>query len=319
MKFVSNLRKDLEDFVSFKRSLGYKYNQLEYLSLFDQYCFENGNSAILSKELVRGFIEQYEGRVYSDHHYFSNIRDFGKFLVSAGKTDSYILPDIYSVKRGKPSHYIMTEAEVTSFFEHFTGHVLKTGRPCYFQSVYTYFSLLYACGCRTFEARMLLVCDVHLKEGYIDVMRSKGIRDRRIYLSEEVRDLLISYDCEIRKYYPQRTYFFSKTAENAFSAGEMNRCFKKVWLAAGLPLSHGNAPSPYSFRHYFAYTNLRRWMSEKKDANVMITYLMRAMGHSSIRSTMYYLASSPDFFMQYGDRIQNIEEQRLPEVIPYEE
>ena len=43
---------------------------------------------------------------------------------------------------------------------------------------------------------------------------------------------------------------------------------------------------------------MNRWLREGKDVNAMLPYLMRYMGHSDVKNTLYYLHLVPDI---YGD------------------
>lgn len=320
MTFTSNFADRLNQFIEYKRSIGYKYNKLKYLSLFDEYCLKHGNPKELTESLVKDFIHEYESKVYSDHHYFSHLRDFGIYLYCLGDVDTYILPSIYTVARSEPEIYILTEKEVNTFFKCLIHSEFPKSKRLQEKLVLTnYFYLLYGTGVRTFEGRNLLIDDAHPEERYIDIMKSKGNRDRRIFLSDELSKQFVQYDTEIRNYYPNRKFFFPKDPEHCFKCADIARFFNVIWKTAGLNQDSKIKPSPYSFRHYFAFTNLRRWLENGKDANVMITYLMKVMGHSSIRSTMYYLKSSPDMFYTYNKITKELENERLPEVIRYEE
>lgn len=320
MTFTSYFADNLNQFVDYKRSLGFKYNKLEYLKLFDDYCIKHGNPHFLTESLVKNFIREYESRVYSDGHYFAHIRDFGIYLYNTGSVNTYILPNTYTVICSEPERYIMTEKEVNAFFRCLIHSEFKNSKFPHKQLVLiNYFYLLYGTGVRTFEGRNLLIEDAHPEERYIDIMKSKGNRDRRIYLSDELAVQLLHYDREISCYYTNRKYFFPKNSEQCFKNTDISSFFNSVWKLAGLQKDTRPKPSPYSFRHYFAFTNLRRWLDTDKNANVMITYLMNMMGHSSIHSTMYYLAASPDMYGTYRKLIKELEDERLPEVILYEE
>ena len=76
-------------------------------------------------------------------------------------------------------------------------------------------------------------------------------------------------------------------------------------------------PRAYDFRHHFAWTNLNRWAAEGLDLNVMLPYLMRYMGHQSVRETLYYFHFVPEFFPTYRRMAESLEDV-IPEV-PYEE
>lgn len=148
-------------------------------------------------------------------------------------------------------------------------------------------------------------------------IQSKGHRDRRLFLSDELISYLIEYDCAIRNCFPKREYFFPGPSGNIISASSIPFNFRKIWLAAGLKRDGEIKPRPYDFRHHFACANIARWAKEKKDVISMLPYLMRYMGHSSLEKTYYYVHLIPDYFADYAAATENLES-LLPEVEPYE-
>lgn len=150
-----------------------------------------------------------------------------------------------------------------------------------------------------------------------DILQSKGHRDRRLFLSDELISYLIEYDCAIRNCFPKREYFFPGPSGNIISASSIPFNFRKIWLAAGLKRDGEIKPRPYDFRHHFACANIARWAKERKDVISMLPYLMRYMGHSSLEKTYYYVHLIPDYFADYAAATENLES-LLPEVEPYE-
>ena len=61
------------------------------------------------------------------------------------------------------------------------------------------------------------------------------------------------------------------------------------------------------FRHHFVYANMNRWLREGKDVNAMLPYLMRYMGHSDVKNTLYYLHLVPDIYGGILDRSRHSE------------
>ena len=61
------------------------------------------------------------------------------------------------------------------------------------------------------------------------------------------------------------------------------------------------------FRHHFVYANMNRWLREGKDVNAMLPYLMRYMGHSDVKNTLYYLHLVPDIYGGLLDRSRHSE------------
>ena len=58
---------------------------------------------------------------------------------------------------------------------------------------------------------------------------------------------------------------------------------------------------------------MNRWLREGRNVNVMLPYLMRYMGHSDVKNTLYYFHPVPDIYGGILDRSRHSEE-LIPEV-----
>jgi integrase len=174
---------------------------------------------------------------------------------------------------------------------------------------------MYSCGLRTCETRKLAVADVDFSKQTIDVLWSKGNRSRRLFVSDEIAEMLLSCDRDNeRRFGADRSAFFVNTIGNPVTPVNAGQLFNMIWDAAKLPRAPGGKrPRPYSFRHHFAYANIERWAKEGINVDMMIPYLARYMGHSSFDSTYYYVHTSPDFMAEYADIIHSMGN-ILPEV-----
>lgn len=179
------------------------------------------------------------------------------------------------------------------------------------------FRFLYCCGARCGEARKLKCENVHLDNGYLDILQSKAHRDRRLFLSEELVEYLKSYNKAINVCFPNRKHFFPGEKGDIFSSTSISNNFKKIWLSAGLKRDGEVKSRAYDFRHHFACANIMKWSSEGKSIHAMLPYLMRYMGHSSLESTYYYIHLIPDFFASYIELTVSTEN-LIPEVEFYE-
>ena len=318
--FISALGPSLETFLKFKNSIGIQYNASAQwcLKSLDRYNFKHGNSTVLCKSLVVGWsIERSEHSNSKCGPWISPVREFGRYLRSMGDLDAYVLEYPVSQNSFRPEVYLLADIEIQRFFKECDSYVLRKktpGRPYVYPALYRF---LYCCGARCGEARHLRCENVHLSDGYLDILQSKGHRDRRLFLSDELISYLIEYDCAIRNCFPKREYFFPGPSGNIISASSIPFNFRKIWLAAGLKRDGEIKPRPYDFRHHFACANIARWAKEKKDVISMLPYLMRYMGHSSLEKTYYYVHLIPDYFADYAAATENLES-LLPEVEPYE-
>ena len=207
--FVSNLAPKLNDFIKFKNSLGIQYaSSRYYLKQLDKYNLKHGNYDVLRKDITEGWANQHSSKTISrGRSWIPPIREFGRYLQSMGYQDNYILDDRYIVQPYRAEVYLMRDDEIQAFFKECDSYVLKTGIPGRKYVYPALFRFMFCCG----EARNLKSKDVHLDKGFVDILQSKALRDRRLYLSEELIDYLSQYDTAISKCFPSREYFLPST------------------------------------------------------------------------------------------------------------
>ena len=233
-RFVSKLEYKLNDFIAYKNVLGIKYDTSRvYLLELDQYNLEHGNYELLTKELAEGWALWHAGKSESqDRSWIPPIREFGRYLHSIGESDAYVLDDRFSIQHYHAEVYLMTNEEIQAFFKACDSYVLRTkllGRPYVFPALYRF---LYCCCVRCGEARKLKCCDVHLDDGFVDILNTKSHRDRRLYLSEELITYLRKYDSAISKCFPKREYFFPGGHGGICSPSALSSNFRNIWLSA---------------------------------------------------------------------------------------
>ena len=317
--YSSNFSNLIIDFIDFKNSLGIQYKSARtHLKSLDIYNLNHENVSIPDKSTVEGWLNERSERANSfDRSWIPPVREFGRYLHSRGISEAYIVSDKYTVKKYHANVYLMTNEEIYLFFEACDDCSVIYGRIDRGIILKALFRFMYCCGVRCIETRKLKCNDVHLNEGYVDIIQSKGNKNRRLYLSDELTEYLNQYNNLIEKSYPKREYFFPGIDKKMLSTCTISHNFKKIWISAGLEYNEPVRPRAYDFRHHFACENIRRWSEQGKDVQAMLTYLMRYMGHSSFESTYYYVHLIPDFFPQYSELTISTEE-LIPEVEDYE-
>lgn len=314
-KYISNLAPLINDFIEFKNALGIKYETGSYyLMQLDIYNYAHKNVAVPDRDTVEGWaLKHAEKSVTRDRSWISPIREFGRYLQSCGISEAYVLGDKYTIQKYHAEVYLMTEAEIQCFFKECDRYVLRyksPGRPYVLPALYRF---LYCCGVRCCEARRLKCTDVHLDDGYVDILQSKAHRDRRLFLSDELIEYLEKYDKVISTCFPDREYFFPGGHGGICSSTAVSANFRNIWVSAGLRRDGKVKPRAYDFRHHFACANIMKWSKEGKNIHAMLPYLMRYMGHTGIESTYYYIHLIPDFFPEYSKLTVSTEE-LIPEV-----
>ena len=199
---------------------------------------------------------------------------------------------VFSDKLGQPSHrdpYLFTQEEISAFFkaaDSITPNPEFVGREILLPAFYR---MMYCCGLRTKEARILKRENIDLTSGIIIVLNSKGPKSRQIFISDDLRDYLHKYDAKMSMIHPTRIYFFPgrKTGE-PLSSVSISKNFREIWIKAFPDFKGATFPRAYDFRHHFACYNINKWAVEGINTKAMIPYLSKYMGHSSINETLYY-------------------------------
>lgn len=313
--FFSTNASSMEAFIKFKHSLGRKYaTSTFYLHEFDVYCAEQESKGVSLEASVKGWIALRENESPNTQRVrVVPIREFGRYLQSSG-VSAFVIPNKVCRQQIRPMPHFFTDDEIIRFFNVCDTLAPRKENRVRHLVLPMYFRLLYCCGVRTCEARLLLRKNVNLPDGTIDIIQSKGPKDRRVYLPKDLSALYLKYDAVINDIYPNRTYFFPTKADRCYECSSVSENFRKVWNAAGFRMP----ARAYDFRHHFAFATLNRWIKQGANVHAMLPYLTRYMGHASLESTFYYLHLVPDFFSTFSAKTKALEE-LLPEVCDDEE
>ena len=312
------LRTLIEEFVVYKQSMGYVYTTAEhYLKRYLHYAETSAPGiCIPDRQTVTGFLDTVSESPGSLYNATAALRELCRHLAARGLAEAYIVPAKSNPRVDPDPPYFFTEKEIAGFFESCDSvqpHPNYPGRELVIPAI---FRLLYCCGLRCKEARVLLCENVNFDDCHIDVIQSKGPKSRRVFISTELSSYLKNYNESIRLLFPQRTHFFPRTATACYTAIFISNNFKRFWMLAFPGFIRTSRPRAYDFRHHFVWDNLNRWAAEGIDVNAMLPYLARYMGHQDIRSTLYYFRFVPDFFPVFSGMSKSLESV-LPEV-PHE-
>ena len=261
-EFKSNLKNRLNDFISFKRYIGKKYsNILHSVRFVDEANLKIGNPDYLTKEVLKEAVNSAVSKRKSlDRSFYSYFRELSKYLNTIdGK--SYILGDNYKSKRYHANIYLFSNEEIRKFFSTLDNMAYESGKINMY-IVQAIFYVMYFCGIRCVEARLLKTEDVHIDERYLIIRNSKNHNDRKLFITDEVVRMLKALDDRLSLTIPERKYFFSVYKDNEYSQRFIPSHFTEVWIRAGMSMDVTPRPRAYDFRHHFACANIMRWMDE---------------------------------------------------------
>ena len=303
-----------------KRSIGYSYRtEAGMLSRFDRFCTTHyPETEDLNREIVLHWSkrrpdehpETLEGRV-------TPVRELARYMINNGH-HAFILPGGMIPKHARYLPYIYSDDELRRIFVQIDRCHYCAEVPCRHYVMPAFFRLLYCCGLRLTEARMLKVKDVDMEDGVITLTNTKMGRQRQIPLSGELHKHFITYYSEVHLFSKPDDWFFPGYKGKPMTLSNVYKNHRRfLWQArishsgrAGL--GQRGAPNVHSYRHTFAVHCMRRWVLEGKSLQAWLPVLQSYMGHVSFSGTAGYLHLTTDLFPDITTRLDN----ELGDIIP---
>lgn len=287
-RFQSVFADYLQEFIADKHRSGFKYeSEKKVLKYFDLLCIEKElTEPTLVKELVQEWSVQRssEGGVNRKKR-VSIIRQFAYFLIARGHK-AYVASKSPHAESEKP--HIFSREEIDGVFR--CADQLPLKLPLMRLTVPVIFRFYYCLGLRLNEAIELRRNDVNLATGEVTIRMAKCLKDRIVYLPEDLKRLAILYDSRIDEAVPDRSLFFvSDVLGSIVSDTGLCRIFNLVWKATEFAEFVDRKPTIHSFRHTFVVRRLEDWYTKKVDYTYWLPYLSAHLGHSSLNATYDYI------------------------------
>jgi len=289
-----------EQFTILKRSLGYKYEEVEYvLGMFDKVALKREETSIgISRELSDEWcIKRPNESPKTWYSRIQMIRDFSSFLCASGYASH--LPKLPKI-RCTYTPYIFTKEQITSIFA--ASDQLKPSKRNLNSAVYivpALMRLLYSTGVRISEAMSLCLDDMNLKEKYIILRQSKNGQDRIVPLSASMAIVCSEY-MKIRDRLPLRkptNRLFVLPDGTSFTIGSAYKSFRRILYNAGIPhAGKGLGPRMHDLRHTFSVHALASMAEAGLDLYYSLPVLSTYLGHKTIQSTDKYVRLTAEMY-----------------------
>ncbi|MBA1336208.1 MAG: Integrase/recombinase, RitB [Firmicutes bacterium] len=321
-EFNSLLGPFIDAFIRQKQASGYPYkSSARILHHFDLHAADKfPEETTITREMCASWIY-----LKPDEHpngllrRVTPVRQLGKYMNGLG-CDAYVIPGHVPDKQVKYEAHIYTDAELKAFFNAIDHCPASPFSPTRKYVIPVIFRVLYCCGLRSSEARLLKKEDIDLETGKITVRESKGWKARIVYMSADLLEVCREYDSIMESMLPGRQAFFPNKDGSYYSKSVIDCWFHEFWDK--LPEARavtGNPARVHDFRHGYAVHRLNQWVKEGQDINALYPYLSEYMGHSNYADTDYYLSLVEDFYPEMEQRLSSVKDEILPEVHHEEE
>lgn len=315
--FVSSIGIYIESFVEQKQLCGYPYkSSSRILHHFDLLVAEQFSDATtVTKEICAAWLSLKPGEHQNGLlRRITPIRQLAKYMNATGIV-AYIIPGHIPNKQLKYEAHIYTEKELKAFFNSIDQCMWSPFSPTRCYVIPVLFRLLYCCGLRQSEGRLLRVEDIDLSSGKVLIRESKGWKSRIVYISDDLLAVCKEYNTKVERLMPGRMMFFPNKRDRPFGHSTIDSWFHEFW--DHLPEAKsviGNPARVHDFRHAYAIDRLNRWVQDGQDINALYPYLSEYMGHAHYADTDYYLTLAESFYPEMQRRLIEVNNDILPEV-----
>lgn len=313
--FKSFLAPLFEEFILSRQATGQwckaYYENLHY---FDNHISDNYPTAdILSDEMTSWCNPRPTENGNSCRVRTTAIWNFVDYARKRKWTESQSKRDPANVQCSYLPHYFTNE-ELASFFRECDSYFMnlslrKSSRQAMLNRLElpVFFRLLLSSGMRTCEARWLKRRNVNLKDGVVEIEKSKGADQHRVALHKSMLSILIRYDEAMSKLIPEREHFFPDKNDNAHNPAWEGYHFRNVWYKLNAATARA-----YDLRSHYAVTNITKWEDHGYELSGKLLFLSRSMGHKNIQSTYGYFHITP----MLSDKLKRNTENGFNNVLP---
>lgn len=307
----------IQDFIELKQAVGYKYStEAGHLKRFDTFTLEKYSSAkLLTKEIV---MEWCTKKPYEKQENLciraSIIRQFAIYIENFG-VRAYVIPKNHFKFGERYVPYIYTDDELKRFFQETDKCHYCCECPYRHLTMPILFRMLYSCGLRVSEVRLLKVKDVDLNSGILTINHSKKDNSRLVPVTGELTKKCGLYSKQVHPYSDVERYYFPLIENKPMSIGNIYKNFRKFLWRAGI--SHGGrgfGPRVHDFRHSFCCHRLKKWSVEGKDLMTYLPILRTYLGHDSFKETAYYLRLTADVFPEITLKLEKLYTDLIPKL-----
>jgi len=318
--FESKLSPYIVGLIQQKRTDGFSYANDEYhLKKLDEFCVASfPDAATITRKLASEWstIRPTEGGSYRNRR-VNLLRQLSLYILSLG-CDAYVPRNPGKVS--KPVLYIPSRAEISAFLakvdslESLRYHGRRT-----FRAYKVIFRLYSCCGLRLSEARLLKREDVDFDKGVLTIYKSKGHKDRLVYLPTDGKQILNDYRVFIETAAPHSPWLFpGLNIEKPLTGAAIQHKFKECWTGLPFAVNADKIPTPHCLRHAFVVDRLNDWMRQGLDTQELLPFLSKYLGHKGPSETFYYYHLVDHAFSIIREK-DMMSHRVIPEVYEYEE
>ncbi len=300
---MTDLRSALGQYLTIRKSLGYKYER-QTRDLADFVVFmENRKAMTITTKLAMEWATLPRDRHASWILRLTVVRGFARHVASFDPRTE-VPPDGILPRWQRPAPYVYSDAEINALLRAALTLLPEDGLGRW--TYHTLFGLFAVTGMRLSEAIGLERDDVDLNTGVLTVRRAKFGKSRLVPLHPTTCAALRSYAHRRDARLGSRcgSTFFVAERGGRLLPEYVHRVFWRVSREIGLRCGGGRAsPRLHDMRHRFAIRALLEWHRDGKEVERQLPVLSTYLGHTCVRDTYWYLSACPELMEAAARRL----------------
>jgi len=301
---VSELRAAVNDYLTIRRSLGFKLEEpSRQLPRFVDFLEQAGACTVTIELAVAWAKQPPDAHPNEWGRRMSMVRCFARHLQALDPQTEVPPPDLLPMPPRRATPYLYSEVDITALMK--AARALRS--PLRAATFATFIGLLAVTGMRAGEALRLDRDDLDQANGLLTIRNSKFGKSREVPLHPSTVEALRTYARLRDQLFPRptTTSFFVSTAGTRLIYNVFHFTFLELVRQAGLQRrSLTCRPRPHDLRHTFAVRTLLDWYRAGLDVEAQMPLLSTYLGHFKPRHTYWYLSATPELLALAGQRLE---------------
>jgi integrase/recombinase XerD len=290
----SDLHRSLEEYLSVRRSLGYKLDSVApALRGFVGFAEQSGADTISTELALAWAVQPSQASPIWLAHRLSMVRGFARYLHAVNPATEIPPAGLLCARGYRPAApYLYSEADITALMAA-AGRLAAPLRAATFQ---TLIGLLAVTGLRIGEAMRLDRDDIDWDDAVLQVRDSKFGRSREVLCHDSTIAALRAYSARRDQLCPRPSAspsFFVTATGTRLMHNTVYPTFHELVRQTGLHRqSPSHRPRVHDLRHAFAVRTLIRWYRDGEDVEARLPLLSTYLGHANPAATFWYYSDS---------------------------
>jgi integrase/recombinase XerD len=302
-----NLNVALTDYLSLRRSLGYKLtSDAKALKSFVGYLEQHGLDHITTVSALQWARQTNSKRPYRWSRRLCFVRGFACYLSALDRRTEIPSSTLLQSKYHRPTPFMITAEHIDCLLQ---GALNRPRLPTIVtKTLHCLYGLLSVTGLRISEALKLTCQDIDFDSGVLTINHSKFGKSRLVPLQASSVKMLRDYQHTRQSAIGNRhvVHWFINQYGKPIGYDSVRYHFRKIFQVMGHQPQPGRAnPRLHDLRHYFAVSTITRWYEDGADVHAKLPILSAYLGHVETRDTYWYISACPNLMLAAAQRLEN--------------